>query len=126
MTPEGFARNLARSDRHADRVLGVAIITRGTTDPDPADPTRQPWPLTAATVERAAQYLDLDPSPELVRDALALAPDVSGAMLNRGAAGRLARRLTAPRTCPECGRVFHVADDETDAAEWYAGHDCEA
>lgn len=26
--------------------------------------------------------------------------------------------------CPECGRVFDL-DDETDAAEWFYGHDCE-
>lgn len=30
----------------------------------------------------------------------------------------------ARQTCPECGRVFDLTD-ETDAAEWYAGHDCE-
>ena len=27
--------------------------------------------------------------------------------------------------CPECGRVFDLTD-ETDAAEWACGHDCEA
>lgn len=27
-------------------------------------------------------------------------------------------------TCPECGRVFDLLD-ETDAAEWSYGHDCE-
>ena len=27
--------------------------------------------------------------------------------------------------CPECGRVFDLFD-ETDAAEFYYGHDCEA
>jgi hypothetical protein len=26
--------------------------------------------------------------------------------------------------CPECGRVFDLTDD-TDAAEWAYGHDCE-
>lgn len=26
--------------------------------------------------------------------------------------------------CAECGRVFDLTDD-TDAGEWYAGHDCE-
>jgi hypothetical protein len=31
-------------------------------------------------------------------------------------------RTTA--TCPECGRVFDLAD-ETDAEEWAYGHDCE-
>ena len=28
-------------------------------------------------------------------------------------------------TCPECGREFDMSD-ETDAAEWHYGHDCEA
>jgi hypothetical protein len=27
--------------------------------------------------------------------------------------------------CPECERVFDLTD-ETDADEWYFGHDCEA
>ena len=27
-------------------------------------------------------------------------------------------------TCNECGRVFDLSD-ETDAAEWHYGHDCE-
>ena len=27
-------------------------------------------------------------------------------------------------TCPECKRVFDLLD-ETDAAEWACGHDCE-
>lgn len=27
-------------------------------------------------------------------------------------------------TCPECGRVFDLLDED-DAAEWYYGHDCE-
>lgn len=26
--------------------------------------------------------------------------------------------------CPECGRVFDLLD-ESDADEWYSGHDCE-
>jgi hypothetical protein len=26
--------------------------------------------------------------------------------------------------CPECGRVFDLLD-ETDADEWFYGHDCE-
>lgn len=29
------------------------------------------------------------------------------------------------RQCVECGRLFDMAD-ETDSAEWYAGHDCES
>lgn len=28
------------------------------------------------------------------------------------------------RTCVECGRVFHM-DIPKDAADYYAGHDCE-
>ena len=30
----------------------------------------------------------------------------------------------ATRTCAECSRVFDLLDD-TDAQEWYYGHDCE-
>ncbi len=33
-------------------------------------------------------------------------------------------RFKNPR-CPECDRVFDLLD-ETDAAEWAYGHDCEA
>ena len=33
-------------------------------------------------------------------------------------------RTTVKVTCRECKRVFDLMD-ETDAAEWYAGHDCE-
>ncbi len=33
-------------------------------------------------------------------------------------------RFLAPRTCPECGRVFDLFDP-TDADEWAYGHDCE-
>lgn len=83
MTPKEFAENLARSDKHEDRVLGVAIITRGVTDDDPSDPLRQGWPLDDRTVEAAARALGLDPTPELIADALKLAPDVSDAMLNK-------------------------------------------
>jgi hypothetical protein len=82
MTPLDFARNLARSDDPRDRALGVAIVTRGVTDDDPAT-GRQPWPLNEHTVAGAAQYLGLDPDPALLADALALAPTVSDAMLNR-------------------------------------------
>jgi len=28
-------------------------------------------------------------------------------------------------TCPECGRIFDLSDEE-DAGEWYYGHDCES
>lgn len=28
------------------------------------------------------------------------------------------------RTCPECGRVFHL-DVESESEEYYYGHDCE-
>lgn len=28
-------------------------------------------------------------------------------------------------TCPECGRVFDLTNDD-DSAEWQYGHDCEA
>ncbi len=50
-------------------------------------------------------------------------------ILDFSAAARLlhkhnnAPRLT-PTRCTECGRVFDLAN-ETDAAEWALGHDCE-
>jgi hypothetical protein len=28
------------------------------------------------------------------------------------------------RTCPECGRVFDMTDEE-ESQEWFYGHDCE-
>jgi hypothetical protein len=84
MTPLDFARNLAASDDAADQALGVAIVTRGVTDDDPMT-GRHPWPLNAQTVAGAAQYLDLAPTRELIAAALALAPTVSDAMLNKAA-----------------------------------------
>jgi len=33
-------------------------------------------------------------------------------------------RLPTTATCPECGRVFNLLD-ENDASEWFYGHDCE-
>lgn len=33
-------------------------------------------------------------------------------------------RVVKPK-CPECGRVFDLLN-ETDAAEWAYGHDCES
>ena len=37
-------------------------------------------------------------------------------------AAEVARQVL--RTCAECARVFDLLDD-TDAQEWYYGHDCE-
>jgi len=34
------------------------------------------------------------------------------------------RRASIKPTCPECGRVFDLSNDE-DAEEWGYGHDCE-
>lgn len=34
-------------------------------------------------------------------------------------------RMMDRARCPECGRVFDLADED-DAAEWAYGHDCEA
>ena len=85
MNPTTFARVLADSGDPEQQALGVAIITRGLTDDDPSDPTRQGWPLDRHTVAAAARYLILDATPTLVTRALALAPTVSDAMLNKGA-----------------------------------------
>lgn len=81
MSPIDLARSLARGDDD-DRVLAVAIVTRGLTDDDPAT-GRVGWPLSLATTERAAQYLDLAPTGRLILRALTLAPTLSDAILNR-------------------------------------------
>lgn len=33
-------------------------------------------------------------------------------------------RVRTKETCPDCGRVFDLLDED-DADEWYYGHDCE-
>ena len=33
-------------------------------------------------------------------------------------------RMRTRATCAECGRIFDLLN-ETDADEWYYGHDCE-
>lgn len=49
------------------------------------------------------------------------------------AGGETARKISAAdwakireffRVCPECRRIFCLAEDDA-AAEWYYGHDCE-
>lgn len=82
MTPLEFAGSLARSDKHEDRVLGVAIVTRGLTDDDGL---RQGWPLSSDTVNAACTYLGILPTTEFVSAVIAKAPQVSDAMLNKGA-----------------------------------------
>lgn len=85
MTPLDLAANLAKSDDPKSRALAVAIVLRGLTDDDPAT-LRQGWPLTDATAIRAASYVGLDPAGStLIADALALAPTLSDAILNRPA-----------------------------------------
>ena len=84
MTPLDLARNLAQSDSAKDRALGVGIVARGLSDNDPSE-LRQGWPLPVA-VSAAATYLGLDLTPELLAEAKAIAPTISDAMLNRGAA----------------------------------------
>lgn len=81
MTPLRLAESFARDPETA--ALGVAMIARSLSDHDPSDPLRQPWPLNAATVEAAAQYLGVTPTADLIAEALTLAPTVSDAMLNR-------------------------------------------
>jgi hypothetical protein len=82
MTPLDMARRLAADPNPKSQTLATAMIARSLSDHDPSDPFRQGWPLDAATVTRAAEYLGLDASPTLVADALALAPTVSNAILN--------------------------------------------
>lgn len=84
MTPLDLARSMSTSDQPRARATAVALVARGLSDPDPSDPFRQPWPLPAAVLA-AAEYLDLDPTPELRADAERIAPTLSAAILNRGA-----------------------------------------
>lgn len=84
MTPLDLAANMAASDDPAIRAQGVAIVVRGLTDDDPRDATRQGWPLCDETVSRAARWLGLDPTPDLIAAATAIAPTLSDAILNRG------------------------------------------
>jgi len=85
MTPIEYAQALSDSGEYKLRVLGVAMIIRGLTDDSDGDPWRLAWPLDEATARRAARYLNLDPTPELVNDALKLAPTLSDAILNKEA-----------------------------------------
>lgn len=88
MTPLDFAQTLAKSDDPQEQALGVAILYRGLIDEDPSDPLRKPWPETNETIERAASYLGVDITPDLRNTVRDLAPTVSDAMLNKGAAAR--------------------------------------
>lgn len=86
MTPLDLARNLVESDRPADVILGIAMVTRSLTDDDGL---RQGWPLTPETVRRAASYLGVDVLDDAaVADVIETCPRVSDAMLNKGAANR--------------------------------------
>ncbi len=80
MTPLDLAASLAQSTTLDGRALGVAIVLRGLTDDDGY---RQGWPLTVTTAARAADYLGLESTPELLVAALEIAPTISDAMLNR-------------------------------------------
>lgn len=51
-------------------------------------------------------------------------PHVVDAKGTRALAPHPLARAIRP-TCRECGRTFNLAD-ETDAAEWAYGHDCES
>lgn len=86
MTPLELARNLARDKDPKARTLAVAMVLRALTDDDPHDPTRQGWPLSRPAAQAACEYLGLDPNDEdLIAAALAEAPRLSDAILNRGA-----------------------------------------
>ena len=80
MTPIDFARRLSDSPDIESRALGVAIIARGLSDDDPRS-LRQGWPLNES-VRAAMRYLALS-GDDLAARALAIAPTVSDAMLNR-------------------------------------------
>jgi hypothetical protein len=84
MTPLEFADNLAKSEEHKDQVLGAAIVARGLSDDDLAA-HRQGWPVHTAA-EQAIRYLGLNMTEDMVADVVALMPEVSDAILNKGAA----------------------------------------
>lgn len=48
----------------------------------------------------------------------------AAARANGRKGGRPRTALVPKMTCPECGRVFDLAN-RIDAAEWSCGHDCE-
>lgn len=50
-----------------------------------------------------------------------MAPDLEEGTDSHAALVRMMDRTR----CPECGRLFDLADED-DAAEWAYGHDCEA
>jgi len=84
MTPIDYAQMLATGETLDERAEGVAMIARGLSDPDPVT-LRQGW-LMATAVEAAARYLDLEPTPELLRRAEEIAPTIPDWQLNKGAA----------------------------------------
>jgi len=82
MTPIEYAQTLAESMERKDRILGIAIIARGLSDDDGL---RQGWPLEES-VRAAIDFLGLGYADTLLMDALTLAPTLSDAILNKGAA----------------------------------------
>lgn len=86
MTPLELAQNMARSEDLRVQAYAVAIVYRGLTDEDPADPYRMPWPQTNETIERAATYLGVEPTPDLRNEVWRVAPTLSDATLNRRSA----------------------------------------
>lgn len=75
MTPLEHAQTLAKSSRLEDQAVALAIVTRGLSDADPADPLRQPWPVDVALLA-AVRFLDLELTQELVARARVLMPNV--------------------------------------------------
>jgi hypothetical protein len=80
MTPLELATRLGQSPDLDNRITGVAIILRGLTDDDG---DRQGWPMTPAVAIRAAKYIGVEPTPELVAAVLAFAPTLPDFYLNR-------------------------------------------
>lgn len=81
MTPLDYATILARSGILRDRAEAVAIIARGLSDSDP-DSDRAPWPV-GVSVLAAAQYLDLEPTDDLLKLATMVMPTIPNPILNR-------------------------------------------
>lgn len=84
MTPLDLARSLANAEDIHAQAIGVAIVARGLSDESPLDPFRQPWPVDVSLVA-AAEYLDLNPDPELLTEARLAMPRLPDFMLNRRA-----------------------------------------
>lgn len=104
------------------RVLGALVGTFGMGfDPtDTVEPTATPWTVTFTHKGSEHRFAGWDQI-ETLTWAVAFCEgrvDDHGIALTK-------RPVASKRRCPECSRVFDLADED-DADEFYSGHDCEA